>query len=425
LKNLLTHPRYIELLFLTFGFSEYLSNLLFIEPELIFTVASEDELLLHKSTAYFSRELSRLCGGENDLDASLAAVRKYRNREMLRIGIRDIYLNLPFERIVREISDLSETIVNCVYHLVLDFEQRNDITKEQAVIAMGKFGGRELNYSSDIDILFVLGPGVDGTARQQEFDRLNRILIRRLSDATSNGRLFRVDTTLRPYGNQGALSGSFSYYLDYYQNRADGWELQAWLKARPIAGDRKNGRKLVKRIQRWIVAPDRKRDIRKSLRKVWNRKTEQLKTEGILDRDVKSGRGGIRTVEFFVQDMQVRLGAEFPEILAPNTLKSIERILRLGLISSEIAKRLRESYIFLRKIEHRVQLFCLQQRHLLPESDRELESLSKRMGYEDRLEESAREQFTAELALHRGFLKRIQDEIKTNQHRIQTIAGKS
>lgn len=269
-----------------------------------------------------------------------------------------------------------------------------------AIIALGKLGGNELNYSSDVDIVFAFDPArVDENGRG-DLERWARAFIAALSGAGGHGKMFRVDTQLRPYGGQGPLMVSSSRYTEYFRSEASGWELQAWLKARPVAGNMELGRMVCRAGQAQAVAPENRAKIETSMRAVRQKGLEKLKQENRLSSEVKLGPGGIRTIEFYVQYLQVQHGHALPELISGNTLAVMARLYRYRLLSPNYYDLLSKAYVFLRRIEHVLQLQGLQQRHELPSSPDEIEKLAKRMGFEERLGESAGVQFRARYRQH-------------------------
>jgi glutamate-ammonia-ligase adenylyltransferase len=279
------------------------------------------------------------------------------------------------------------------------------------VIALGKLGGNELNYSSDIDVVFVHDPARSGEEGREALERWAKGFLRALSAPGANGKMFRVDAQLRPWGGQSGLVGSVASYLDYYSTHADGWELQSWLKARALAGNLEMGRDLVKRIQAFTTAPDNLGKITASMRKVRLMGLEKLKQENRLSSEVKLGPGGIRTIEFYVQYQQVLHGRELPELVGGNTLAALGKLWRYRLISASLHDTLSRSYVFLRRIEHALQLQGMQQRHALPDSPEELEKLARRMGFEERLGQPAAEQFRERYRRHMLTLQELSSDL--------------
>jgi len=395
LKQIIFHPRLLELMVLTFGYSEYLSDILINEPNLIWYLSQEDTLFVNKSRDYFKRELEALFKNVKNFEKKMDIIRKYQKREMLRLGLRDIYSAARFERTVREISNLADTIVREIYRELI-LEEGYDLEpflESQSVIALGKLGGRELNYSSDIDILFVLADDLPKKLKKSKMDKINEALIKHLTKSSRFGQLFRVDLRLRPYGRFGTLSGTFHYHKDYYEKKADGWELQAWLKARTIAGNHHAGSQLIHEVQGILLSGENKLKAYESITRLREKMLRKLEREDLLKQEVKLGPGGIRSVEFIVQKLQIQYGQDYPDILSGNTLQALSKLTSHHLMEETLFHQLKSAYIFLRNIEHRIQLLGLQQLHVLPLESSQLAKLAKRLNFQNRLEESAGDQF--------------------------------
>jgi glutamate-ammonia-ligase adenylyltransferase len=414
-RQMLDHPRMLDMLIKVFGHSEYLTQILVRQPDYLLQLAEPGALEKAKIPEEFRREILELlpsgalaelpaagaAGGDgNALDPLLESLRRYRNREYLRIGLRDIFLGEPMQRLTAEISQLTNALVDAVFGMTLGAADAQDQRDAVCVLALGKLGGMELNYSSDIDVVFVFDPARAGSPAMEALERWAQSFLKALSAPGAHGKMFRVDAQLRPYGGQGNLVATVSHYLDYYRSAADGWELQSWLKARPLAGNQEIGKDLARRIQAMAVAPGNREKVLSSMRKVRLMGLEKLKVEKRLSSEVKLGPGGIRTIEFYVQYLQILHGDELPELITGNTLAALAKLWRFRLITSSFYELLTRSYVFLRRIEHALQLQGMQQRHNLPESPDELEKLARRMGFEERLGRSASEQFREKYRKH-------------------------
>ncbi len=399
-RQLLNHPYLNEILIKAFGHSEYLTGILLRQPEYLLEMGDSKALEKPKLPGEFRREIEALSPALMGFDSAVEILGRYRNREYLRIGLRDIWLGEHLQRITAEISHLSNALVESVFGLTMAEAGTLDIRDGISVIALGKLGGNELNYSSDIDIVFVSDPDRVSAERQSALDGWARLFISALSRPGSQGKLFRVDTQLRPHGNQGSLIASKNRCENYFRQEASGWELQAWLKARPLAGNMELGREVVRGAQAMAVSPDNRDKVENSMRKVRQLGLDKLKQENRLSTEVKLGPGGIRTIEFYAQYLQIQHGQALPELISGNTLAVLGRLYRYRLLSPNYHDLLSKSYVFLRRIEHVLQLQGLQQRHELPASPGELEKLAKRMGFEERLGESASSQFRARYRQH-------------------------
>jgi [glutamine synthetase] adenylyltransferase / [glutamine synthetase]-adenylyl-L-tyrosine phosphorylase len=409
-RQMLNHPHLQELLIKAFGHSEYLTQILLQQPDYLFALGNPRALEKQKLFPEFLAEINSILleserhpysdEDEKNFQYILEEIRKYRNQEYLRIGLRDIFLGTSLARITAEISQLSNALIQVVYELTMKYFGIWKDSESLAVIALGKLGGNELNYSSDIDIVFVYDENQINPSEHGTLEKWAKFFVTSLSQFGAHGKLFRVDVQLRPYGGHSSLLGSMNHYQEYYPNSAAGWELQAWLKARPLAGNAIIGLTVISEIQALAVSPAYRHKIETSMRQVRKLGLEKLRQEDRLSSEVKLGPGGIRTIEFYVQYLQILHGQALPELVSGNTLAVLSRLFRYRLISHNYFEILTKSYIFLRRIEHVLQLQGLQQRHELPATAEELEKLAKRMGFEDRIGQSAASQFRTRYRQH-------------------------
>ncbi|HLP42971.1 MAG TPA: hypothetical protein VK465_15790, partial [Fibrobacteria bacterium] len=398
-RQMMDHPRLLDMLLKVFGHSEYLTHILLRQPDYLLDLAAPGALEKTKLPEEYRREIVDLPGA-GSLDASLEALRRYRNREYLRIGLRDIFLGEPLQRITGEISYLTNALVDAVFGLTLGAAKAQDLRETVCVLALGKLGGNELNYSSDIDVVFAYDPRRAETPEREILERWARLFLTSLSAPGTHGKMFRVDAQLRPYGSQSSLVLSLAQFEDYYRGPADGWELQSWLKARPLAGNLEMGRALAREVQALAVSERNRAKIIASMRKVRLMGLEKLRQGNLLASEVKLGPGGIRTIEFYVQYLQILHGADLPELITGNTMTALGKLWRYRLVSASLYELLSRSYVFLRRIEHALQLQGMQQRHALPDSPEEMEKLARRLGFEERLGQSAAAQFREKYRKH-------------------------
>lgn len=276
------------------------------------------------------------------------------------------------------------------------------------VVAMGKWGAEELNYSSDIDLMFVYQvPG--GGSPDEVRVRANRVaaaLMRRLSQPTSDGIVWRADADLRPEGRSGPLARSLEAYEAYYRRWAESWEFQALLKARPAAGDAALGERFMAMLEPFLwpetLDPEAVRRARQM-----KRRAEELAGDG----EVKRGVGGIRDIEFAVQLLQMVHGRFDPDLRVRPTLAALTALEGLGYVRREDAVEFAESYRWLRDLEHRIQLRDLRQLHTVPEDATEREAVAKAMGYRDSPDAGALELFERELAARRATVRSIHERL--------------
>jgi len=183
------------------------------------------------------------------------------------------------------------------------------------------------------------------------------------------------------------------FYKKYYKEKAEGWEIQAWLRARCISGNFEMGEKLINQVQKSAIDPNNYLNIHASIKTMRQKSLKQLYQKDLLERDVKNGRGGIRAVELIVLNLILRHSHVYPTLQTGNILLGLDRLNNFRIIDADLYRTLKESYEFLRTVEHRIQLLGLQQRQILPDDTEELGRIAKRMGFEDRLDDTALDQF--------------------------------
>jgi glutamate-ammonia-ligase adenylyltransferase len=328
-------------------------------------------------------------------DARAAAVlRRFRRRQMLRIGYHDIVRGLPVELVAEDLSILAEACVEGAYGVARaravarHGEARGPDGRPArfVVLAFGKLGGAELNYSSDIDLMFVYESegqtdGPRPMTHAEFFARLGGEIVRLLSDHNELGQAYRVDMRLRPEGAQGPLARSLAASIAYYESAGRTWERQALIKCRPVAGDLTLGHQFLDALapfvyRRYLSAAEIV-EIKAMKRRIERRTT----SAGDDEHEVKTGRGGIRDVEFVVQFLQLLHGGQDPRVRHTSTLAAIDRLRALGCLSAEERGTLAETYKFLRRVEHRLQILFDRQTHQLPRDPEELRRLALRLGY--------------------------------------------
>ncbi|MCX7620649.1 MAG: bifunctional [glutamine synthetase] adenylyltransferase/[glutamine synthetase]-adenylyl-L-tyrosine phosphorylase [Acidimicrobiales bacterium] len=316
---------------------------------------------------------------------------RWKEREFLRIAARDLTGVDQFEQTVSALSSLAA--------YVLDAACRIALSQQLAVIGMGKFGGSELNYASDVDIVFV----GDGIAEELVKQAREVIGVAR--------RSFRIDTNLRPEGRDGPLVRSLDSYEAYWDRWAQPWEFQALLKARPVAGDRQLGERFLHTAQRWLWSRPFSADDLRSIRDLKQRAEAEVIRSGLAERELKRGPGGIRDIEFTAQILQLVHGQADAGLRSPNTLATLKELADAGYVDPADAHTLIAAYRFLRTIEHRIQLLDEQQVHTVPASAQDRDWLSRVLGYRDTARASATEQFEQELRQHQLAVRRIHERV--------------
>ena len=255
-----------------------------------------------------------------------------------------------------------------------------------AVLALGKLGGNELNYSSDVDLIFCYSEdgevaGSKTFTTGEFFERIVQEVTRMLNDQTELGAAYRVDLRLRPYGGQGPLVLPRAALQRYYDRQGRTWERQAWVKARCVAGDRPLGEKLLAELQPWIYSRWLPRTEISGIRALKRQIEQRSIREGIDSADLKTGRGGIRDIEFTIQFLQLLNGGDEPEVRVGNTIEAIQRLAANGSLNDQEREILERNYRLLRTVEHRLQILYDRQTHRLPENDHDFARLASRLRY--------------------------------------------
>jgi [glutamine synthetase] adenylyltransferase / [glutamine synthetase]-adenylyl-L-tyrosine phosphorylase len=341
-----------------------------------------------------------------DHAAALRTLRRFRERESLRIAARDLSGHADVETITRELSDLADVCLAGVLRIVRaqlasrlgePWHQGPDgrwIPTPFCVLGLGKLGGQELNYSSDVDLLFVYGdeghvfrspptartsPPAGATASHAFFRRLAESFTTEVGLPSPDGQLYRVDLRLRPEGDAGPLARSLDAYESYYSEWGQTWERLMLLKARPIAGDRQLGAEFLETIQAFRYP----RSLSEGLLDEIAATKTRLETEAIqgdAERDVKRGRGGIREIEFIVQSLQLLNAGRQPFLQGASTLPGLGKLAEYSLLSTNESAQLAESYRFWRDVEHRLQMEDNLQTHTLPTDAPGLRRIAHLMG---------------------------------------------
>jgi [glutamine synthetase] adenylyltransferase / [glutamine synthetase]-adenylyl-L-tyrosine phosphorylase len=335
---------------------------------------------------------------DRDPAAAWDALRRFKRRELLRVAVRDLAGRVPVEQVAAELSDLADACLAAALAVAAAESGYDPAPMRLAILGMGKLGGHELNYVSDIDVLFCHEPvaGAEAEAAARAAERVARGVIRGLSAVTAEGTCFEVDANLRPEGRNGPLSRTLGSYQAYWDRWAQPWELQALIKVRPVAGDRElAGRFRDQALAR--VYPERlDPETVSAVRRMKSRVEGSAKARADGDRQVKLGPGGLRDIEFAVQLLQLVHGRHDPELRSGSTLVALDRLTAAGFVGRADAAQLAHAYRFLRLVEHRLQLASERRTHTIPAGEEARRWLARTLGYRDSPEASALERFEAD-----------------------------
>ena len=372
--------------------SDFVAQYCYRQPQAWLDLLHSGWLDKPQTAADLQQQLAPLLSSPPLNDARLmTALRRFRQQQMVRIAWRDLTGRAQTTETLRDLTNLAEVIVDltleCLYQdqLVLQGQPYDAQGNPQrlVVLGMGKLGGFELNYSSDIDLIFAYGEegqvaGKSNLSSSQFFTRLGQRLIKVLNDLTADGFVFRVDMRLRPFGDSGPLVMSFDGMEQYYQSQGRDWERYAMIKARVIGGDREKGAQLLAMLRPFVYRRYLDFGAFESIREMKAMIDGQIRRKG-NEHNIKLGPGGIREIEFIGQTLQLIRGGADKALQTRSILKVLRRLADRNYLSQQAAAELAEDYDFLRRLENRLQMYRDEQTHVLPEDPLRQQSLALAM----------------------------------------------
>ncbi len=402
--------------------SDYVAEQMCRRPELVEWLAQQT--LTQPLDATALRQALAAMLNECDDEAALhAALRQFRQRHQCRIVWRDLTALADFRATVADLSLLADTLIDGALDWLYqracakDGTPRDDAGQpvQLVVLAMGKLGARELNLSSDIDLIFTYEEegqtdGPRELSNHQFFLRLGQQLIKALDATTVDGFVFRVDMRLRPWGQSGALAIGFDAMESYYETQGREWERYALIKMRPVAGDVAAGMRLWQRLTPFVYRRYIDYGVFESLREMKMLIDREVHRKGAND-NVKLGRGGIREAEFIVQVFQLIRGGQDKSLREPHLLTVLPRLADLGLLDADVCAQLGESYTFMRDVEHCLQAVADKQTQRLPGDELGWQRLAFAMGAD------SVEAFQAQLRQHRDRIRLHFDQVVADPER--------
>lgn len=377
------------------GISRFLSHFLHRHPDVVSLIGSP----------YQPSEINNI--------SDVNELRLYKYRSLLQITWMDVCNVCPYETVLSDLSHLADSVIRISNLLVAKDSSEFDQDVDIAIMALGKLGANELNYSSDVDLVFVLRNGDDKKRHDlhEYYTQHIRQFCRLLTENTEDGFLYRVDLNLRPWGRSAPLVFSLDDYEEYYQASKEAWERIAWLRGRYVAGSEELGKDMISRLKPFVFHKVLSvEDIERFL-KIKSDMADQREKEGHWN--VKLGEGGIRDIEFFVHMLQIVNGGYHPELQITNTFELLKQLHHCGFINNEEEIELRGSYIFLRKLENRLQMVDEQQTHQLPHDKDRLEQVAKIMGYKGESIDEAYADFNDDLILYQKVARKYFEKLLT------------
>jgi [glutamine synthetase] adenylyltransferase / [glutamine synthetase]-adenylyl-L-tyrosine phosphorylase len=421
------------------GSSPFLTNIICKDPHFFQHLFLERDIMCSRSEEGMLAALRSRIPAEPGYQEVFALLRRFKYAEMLRIAARDLNGLAPLEEVTAELAALAAATLQIAYEAArrelvrehgVPMEQTPDgpVEADLAIIGMGKLGGRELNFSSDIDLIYFYSSDTGETTGVPDdkggskgkislhtfFVKLAEMVSRAISQVTGDGFVFRVDMGLRPDGKGGDLASSMRSAEVYYESWGQSWERAAMMKARPVAGSLELGERILAALNPFIYRRYLDYNLIEDMMSMKKRIDASLARNQEGEINIKLGRGGIREIEFFIQALQLVYAGKTPMLRERNSLKALLRLRDSRIIKEADCTSLAEAYRFLRTVEHRIQVVQERQTHLLPRKDEEMHALARRCGY---LQPDGTKQFTEELEAHRKSVSEIYGDLFLSRDR--------
>ena len=425
------NEKFLELLLLLFGSSDYLSDSLIKQPALTDVLINMDAIYRFKPQEKILEELQRGLGFYDEFEEKKLFLRRFKQGEELRIGVRYLIKEADLPGTLSDLSNLADVFLRAIFSLAwgeVNKQCGHSLPEDFAVIGMGKLGGRELNFGSDLDILFVYSD----TAAENEFKgkretnsvseilapedilsgyiSIAQLIYQLAAEVTSAGFAYKIDTDLRPEGNQGVLILSVQGYEHYFNNRAAIWERQALTRARFVAGKPALGEKFLKVAHAFTYRQKLEYGSLIEISRLRERMEKELAMESKRGRNVKLGCGGLADIEFAVQILQMSHGFRHPKLRSANTLDLLRLLAAYGILSQDSAEQNQKNYLFLRNLECALRISSRHSTNYLPMENGALGGLARLLGYQekdnDSLARKLLEDYETTTASVRGFYRK-------------------
>lgn len=385
------NPLTLRTLIGLFGTSEYLTQVFLRHPELLDSLVRADLVQVRRERKEMSVELSARLAEVREFEDRLDILRRYRMEEFLRIGINDSNGLLDVTEVTAQLTNLAEVCLMGAYEVartaLMEHLKLSHAPGRLAIIGMGKLGAGELNYNSDLDLVFLYEPlaedesGATLTA-QEFFTKLTQRLISVLQVQTREGHVYKIDTRLRPSGRSGSLVSSLTAFLRYHETSSQLWERQALIKARVIVADPTFAETVSTVLERVAYAAEIDAAGVAEIDRLRGRMEQELAHEQAGRFNIKTGRGGIVDIEFLVQMLQLRYGLQFSALRQRATLPALQALRACGVLPEDDFEMLSRGYRFLRTLENRLRIERDQPVEALESGNEQLTSLARRLGYE-------------------------------------------
>ena len=380
-----SNEKFLELLLILFGSSGMLSQILIKRPDLVDVLTDMEAIYRFKLAEKIQEDLNSALKTSPDFESKSLGLRRTKQAEELRIGVRYLIKEADLAGTLEDLSNLADVFLQTVYRIACE-EQKSGNHNDFCIIGMGKLGGHELNFGSDLDVLLVYDEGESDPPPEGfsgYYSALSQMIYKLTSEMTSAGYAYKIDTELRPDGDAGALVLSVQGYEKYFKSRARIWEQQALVRARFVAGNAEVGKKFIEAVHQFVYQDKFEYGSLIEISRLRERMEQELAKESTKGKNVKLGFGGLADIEFAVQIIQLMHGKKFPRLRQTNTLSALKSFVALGLIDQDMAEELQDSYLFLRNLECALRIIRQTPTNTLPKDNKELAPLARLLGYED------------------------------------------
>ena len=380
-----SNEKFLELLLILFGSSGMLSQILIKRPDLVDVLTDMEAIYRFKLAEKIQEDLNSALKTSPDFESKSLVLRRTKQAEELRIGVRYLIKEADLAGTLEDLSNLADVFLQTVYRIACE-EQKSGNHNDFCIIGMGKLGGHELNFGSDLDVLLVYDEGESDPPPEGfsgYYSALSQMIYKLTSEMTSAGYAYKIDTELRPEGDAGALVLSVQGYEKYFKSRARIWEQQALVRARFVAGNAEVGKKFIEAVHQFVYQDKFEYGSLIEISRLRERMEQELAKESTKGKNVKLGFGGLADIEFVVQIIQLMHGKKFPRLRQTNTLSALKSFVALGLIDQDMAEELQDSYLFLRNLECALRIIRQTPTNTLPKDNKELAPLARLLGYED------------------------------------------
>lgn len=424
LNECVKYPHYVEILVNISVNSNYLTDILVINPEYFYWVVNPSTLESRLQNRAFFKEVKKKIDQYRSFNAKVHALKSIKRKELLRIGLKDIFYKTGLVEVTEELSILASTLISELFELCYkETLTKNNIlktTRRYCLISLGKLGGNELNYSSDTDLVIFYDKESKLNNKKFYSEILTETIHLFLQSAASAeaGLLYRIDLRLRPDGRNSPLCRSMNEYLNYYESSGEDWERQMLIKAEFLGGSKKLFEKFISYLLPFIYPHTHTSPPIEQIKKIKLEIERKLKDE----ENIKLIPGGIRDIEFSVQALQLLNGGKNKEIRTGNTLNALNELEKVSLLTKKEKGTFKTAYILYRKIEHFLQLMNNAQTHVVPQNGEIAEKLSYFLGFEilDNFKKILNENRTSVRKIYDSILSK-KDEIKFADHNLDEI----